>query len=103
MVESLFFEIRMDTDDMVGLNLYRNEVHVLLVALQINGRESIVDENLIERLEYLVIVSTVLLRVVSRPDQTWVKNGSLIKFELRDVEQKASNVSDCCCHEVIFS
>ena len=97
----------MNTEDVVSFNLNRNEVHVLLVALQIDWLESIMNENLIEGFKNLIVVSAMFLWIFFRSDKTGVEHRLLgafgARFELRDVEQKASDVSNCGCYEVIFS
>jgi len=80
----------MYTEDVVSLNLDRNEVHVLLVALQIEWLESIMNENLIESLENLIVVSAMFLWLIVSSDETWVEHRLLASFgagfELRDVK-----------------
>ena len=80
----------MNTDDVVSLNLNRNEVHVLLVALQIEWLEFIMNENLIESLENLIVVSAMFLWLIVSSDETGVEHRLLASFgagfELRDVK-----------------
>ena len=97
----------MNADDVVSLNLNRNEVHVLLVALQIEWLEFIMNENLIKCFENLIVVSAMFLWIFFRSDKTGVEHRLLgafgARFELRDVKQKSSDVSNRGCYEVIFS
>ena len=90
MIKSLFFQKLMNTDYMVSLNLDGNEIHVLLVTLQIEWLESIMNENQIESLENLIVVSAVFLWLILGSDEAGVEHRLLVafgaNFELRDVE-----------------